>query len=150
MLDRCRNKRGSYGRRGITVCERWQTFEDFFADMGEPPSAEHSIDRIDNNGHYEPGNCRWATRTQQARNTSTNTVLEHDGRAMTIAEWSATTGIKDSTICVRLYDLGWSVARALTTPAAQKLPEPQPWLRVGMSRSAWYRARAAAARKVVK
>lgn len=140
MLFRCRHKIRAYGRRGIAVCERWQTFENFLSDMGEPPTKRHSIDRINNDGDYEPGNCRWATQTEQARNTSTNTILEHDGRALTIAEWSEVTGIKEPTICVRLYELGWSVERALTTPVAARLPEPRPWERVGMSRSSWYRA----------
>lgn len=73
MKDRCSNPNGKswkyYGGRGIRVCERWiNSFEDFYADMGPRPSLEYSIDRIDVNGNYEPGNCRWATKAQQIAN----------------------------------------------------------------------------------
>lgn len=72
MLTRCTNPKSqdweNYGGRGIRVCERWQDFKKFLADMGRKPSASHSIDRIDVNGNYEPSNCRWATPKEQRAN----------------------------------------------------------------------------------
>ncbi len=77
MINRCANPQNpnfrNYGARGITVCKRWaESFEAFLIDMGRRPSPHHSIDRINNNGNYEPGNCRWATRSQQGHNTRNN------------------------------------------------------------------------------
>ena len=92
MIQRCTNQRHPkyprYGGRGITVCERWRSFENFYADMGARPSPLHSIDRIDNDGNYEPGNCRWATPKQQVRNRSNTRMLTIDGVTLPQAEWS--------------------------------------------------------------
>lgn len=122
MRMRCRATRGpnykSYGSRGIKVCERWNKFENFIADMGLRPSPKHSVDRIDNNGDYEPNNCRWATKLEQVLNRRSHpgfTSITHDGKTMSLAEWSRLTGVKAATIRARL-DVGWSVAKALTTP----------------------------------
>ncbi|HBM7586585.1 TPA: hypothetical protein LZ306_003371 [Enterobacter bugandensis] len=77
----------SYGRRGITVCERWlNSFEHFYSDMGDRPSSKHSIDRIDVNKGYFPENCRWATSKEQARNRRTNVIIETPDGDMCIAE----------------------------------------------------------------
>jgi hypothetical protein len=102
-----------YRGRGIIVCERWvNSFPAFLADMGIcPPNM--TLDRIDNNGNYEPGNCRWATRTEQQRNTCRNRRLTHDGVEMTITEWAIRLGVKANTITCRLRR-GWSADKALS------------------------------------
>lgn len=119
MRQRCINpnnpKYPIYGGRGISVCERWQKFENFIADMGNRPSADHSLDRIDNDGNYEPSNCRWATRVEQQNNQSNTTRLEFQGETLTIHQWATRLGIKAKTIDGRLRS-GWSVEDALSHP----------------------------------
>ncbi len=120
MLYRCYGTKGSsypdYGGRGIRVCYRWRrSFANFLKDMGPRPSRRHSIDRFPNqNGNYEPGNCRWATITQQTRNTRRNNLLTHDGKTLCLAEWSEITGINQGTLRSRRR-LGWDAKRILTT-----------------------------------
>lgn len=126
MLDRCYNPTEvgfhNYGGRGIGVCKRWRdSFEAFLADVGPRPSPAHSLDRIDNDGHYEPGNVRWATRVQQGRNRSTNRHLTLHGVTMAVCEWAERVGISREAIHNRLAD-GWSVERTLTTPIRPKRP----------------------------
>jgi hypothetical protein len=116
MLARCRRKTNKkYAGRGITVCERWLSFEHFFADMGERPVGM-TIDRIDNGAGYFPGNCRWATPIQQARNRRNSHLLTALGKTMTLAEWEEETGINRMTIECRLLR-GWDNDRAVSTPA---------------------------------
>lgn len=124
MLMRCENPNvknyEDYGGRGIRVCERWHTFENFFADMGQKPTPKHSLDRWpDNDGNYEPGNCRWATRKQQARNKRSNTkVVVHD-REMVLAEACEMYGISHSRVRGRIKS-GWAVEDAVITPIGSK------------------------------
>ena len=105
----------NYGDRGITVCERWESFENFLEDMGERPSSKHSIDRIDNDGPYSPENCRWATRNEQNRNKRTNRLLTHGGKTLCLAAWAEELSINYMTLLGRLK-FGWSVEQAITTP----------------------------------
>jgi hypothetical protein len=118
MHDRCYNpdspKYPRYGGRGIYVCERWHTFENYYADMGDVPDGM-SVDRIDNDGPYSPDNCRIATWTQQRRNSSRVHVVEYMGIKACLAEWSERTGLSRSVIQKRLKS-GKSVEEALTTP----------------------------------
>jgi len=118
MKARCSNpnnhKWADYGGRGIRYTPAWETFDGFLADMGECPSSKHSIDRIDVNNNYEPSNCRWATPIEQGNNQRTNTLLTHNGRTMTLADWSRETGINRTTILQRINRSKWSVERALT------------------------------------
>lgn len=90
-----------YGGRGIKVCSRWMSFEGFLADMGDRPAGK-TLDRIDNEGNYEPGNCRWATPAEQARNTRRTRLLTIDGETLCLADWAARVGIKRQTLYRRI------------------------------------------------
>jgi hypothetical protein len=132
MKARCENTNTrsypNYGGRGISVCTRWRdSFETFLADMGPRPSSTHSIDRIDNEGNYEPGNCRWATVDIQANNKRRTIVLTFDGRTQPLTAWASEVGIARDTLNARLRSYGWDVERALTTPVtrSQCLPKSQ-------------------------
>ncbi len=102
----------NYAGRGITLCARWQTFENFLADMGEPPPGL-SLDRIDNDGNYEPGNCRWADRKTQARNQRHVIWLEHNGKRKRLVEWAEDLGVPYYLLYKRLR-LGFPAAKILT------------------------------------
>lgn len=120
MLQRCCNPRlanyKNYGGRGITVCERWLEFANFLEDMGDRPSAKHSIDRIDNDKGYSKENCRWATQSQQRRNARSNRLLAFNGSVKCVTEWSEHLGIPRHVLQLRL-NRGWSIKRTLSTPA---------------------------------
>ena len=106
MKHRCSNPANvawkNYGGRGIYVCERWRnSFEDFFADMGYRPDKQYDLDRINNNGNYEPGNVRWATRAQNVRNQRSNFLIEINGVSKCGAEWAEIAGRERHTIINR-------------------------------------------------
>lgn len=118
MRMRCANMKDAsypyYGARGIKVCERWRSFENFLADMGKRPSPEYSLDRYpDNDGNYEPGNVRWATQKEQSNNTRHNVWIEFNGERRTVRQWAKTMRINECTLHRRLRS-GWSTEKALT------------------------------------
>ena len=113
MRSRCST--GHYVSRGIAVCDRWGSFEAFLADMGPKPDPTYSIDRIDNLQGYEPGNCRWATQSQQTRNFSRNHLITANGETMPLAAWAESTGISSGTILGRIR-AGWGAEKAVSTP----------------------------------
>jgi hypothetical protein len=111
----------NYGGRGITVCDRWRdSFVAFYEDMGERPSPKHSIDRIDSNGNYEPGNCRWATPKQQMNNRRANRMITIDGETLSLQKWADRSGINRSTIYSRVGH-GWPLDKAVSVPAGGTL-----------------------------
>lgn len=122
MRGRCSNPNlesaHNYYHRGIRVCDRWQKFENFLEDMGDAPEGM-SIDRIDNDGNYEPGNCRWATPKQQGNNRSTNVWYSLNGLTLTISGWAESLGIQPNTLWMRI-DAGMPIERALTNPLAKR------------------------------
>lgn len=119
MINRCQNPHSPdyhrYGGRGIQVCTRWGDFALFLADMGHKPAGT-TIDRIDPNGHYEPSNCRWATRKQQGRNRRNNRMLTHDGETLCLSEWAERLGVVANAVRWRLI-AGWSVSEAVAIPS---------------------------------
>lgn len=129
MHCRCSNPSdrayANYGGRGIYVAAAWDSFEQFFADMGARPSQAHSLDRIDNDGPYSPSNCRWATRQEQRANQRPRKDaiwLEHDGERKTLDEWARLAGVRYSTMHARITRYGWDAARAVTTPSRSYTP----------------------------
>lgn len=120
MISRCTMQNTKsyprYGGRGIKICDSWrQSFDAFLADMGNCPGSEWTVERDDYNGNYEPGNCRWATRKEQNRNSSHNRMIEFDGQSRCLSEWAEVVGINYRTLATRLGK-GWSIHRALTEP----------------------------------
>jgi hypothetical protein len=166
MRSRCNNPRATafadYGGRGIQCCKAWSSFTRFIADMGQRPTPAHTLERNDVNGHYEPRNCRWATRAEQAANKRNTIRVTHQGVIRRVPElaaqaglstsamwlrvkrgaadltrgskrrgwitfngvtdtydgWSRRTGIKPSTIAMRLTKYGWPLDKALTQGAS--------------------------------
>jgi len=132
MRQRCNNKNNhgykDYGGRGISVCERWDIFENFKDDMYDSyckqvdsfGKKDSTIERKDVNGNYCLENCKWATIKEQNNNMRSNVVIKHNGKEKNIYEWSEITGINVTTIWNRINMYGWSKAKALTTMPIKK------------------------------
>ncbi len=116
---RCENidhpKYPIYGARGISVCKRWQIFENFLADMGKRPEGYTSIDRKENDGNYEPGNCRWSTAPEQCRNRRDSVLLTYKGETLNYIDWARRLGVSHTTLRHR-FNKGWSVEKTFETP----------------------------------
>ncbi len=121
MRMRCHNPKSTqyrwYGGRGIKVCQRWDSFHNFLADMGTRPSQKHTLDRINGDGDYEPENCRWSTQKEQMNNTRRTKHLTVDENTKTVTDWSESGEISSSLIHNRLRK-GWTVKEAITRPRA--------------------------------
>lgn len=117
IITRCcdpkHNSFKNYGGRGIRVCDRWKhSVTDFISDVGLAPSPRHSIERIETDGNYEPGNCRWATKSEQNRNKRGNRIIEWQGKKLCLIELAELSGLKFSTLHARL-ERGWSIEEAV-------------------------------------
>lgn len=123
MKQRCINptntRYADYGGRGITVCERWSVFVNFLADMGRRPTPKHSIERLNNDLGYAPGNCKWATKSEQCNNKRNNVVYTYDGKTLTLAQWAEETGLPYSCLQYR-HQKGWPAVKLLTKPSNKK------------------------------
>lgn len=119
MRNRCTKPNATgyenYGGRGIAVCERWEHFEKFLEDMGEPPPGG-SLDRIDNDKGYSPDNCRWATRERQQRNNRRTRLVTYQGIEKPLPDWCDELGLNYGMVYQRLHCQGWSVEEAFTLP----------------------------------
>ena len=122
MRQRCIGKttHHEYKKRGITICERWSSFEMFYMDMGEPPANGYTLDRINNDLGYFKENCRWATKKEQARNRRTNLVIPYLGRTYTLSELAEVSGIERSVLVNRIKRDGWTVEDAVNRPVIRK------------------------------
>lgn len=126
MKSRCyyvRNIRyNNYGGRGITVCDEWKNDFKVFYNWAITNGYKENltIDRIDNNGNYEPSNCRWVDMKTQQNNKSNNYLVTYNNETHTVAEWSKITGLKESTLHMRLKNYKWTVEMALTTPVRNR------------------------------
>lgn len=144
MKTRCLNQKDAayprYGGRGITICRAWidsyEAFRDWAMANGYRPHL--TIDRENNDGHYEPDNCRWATYAEQNRNYRRNRPIFYGGRHVLIGDLAAEKGLPADVVKNRVRRYGWPIAKALNTPVKPRVKN-EPWKALGMSRSTWHR-----------
>jgi hypothetical protein len=126
MIRRCRYPPHPvyphYGGRGITVCEAWSDVKTFYSDMGPRPTPKHWLERIDNDGNYEPGNCKWATIEEQCQNKRTTTPITYQGRTMTLQAWARQPNVhvNVNTLRYRIQTKGLTLEQALACPKYQR------------------------------
>lgn len=124
MIDRCKYPSTAafekYGGRGIKVSEKWMKFSVFLFDMGLAPSQKHSLERIDNNLGYFAENCKWATHSEQMRNTSRTIKITFNGKTQCAKDWAKDLNLNYAALLQRMSKLGWSCEKALTTPIKPK------------------------------
>ncbi|HQS33741.1 hypothetical protein [Polaromonas sp.] len=125
MMDRCYNpdckSYPDYGGRGIAVCKSWHDIATFVAELPPGYKSGLEIDRIDNDGHYQPGNVRWATRRKNTGNRRSARLLDFNGRTQSMTDWAAELGMSVGTLWTRIEKEGWSVERALTDPVISRV-----------------------------
>lgn len=123
MIQRCTNPKNphykDYGGRGITICQRWFEFENFYKDMGDRPK-EKTLDRKNNNGNYTPKNCKWSTQKEQSNNQRTNRLITFKNKTLTLSQWADRLNIKAKVIGDRINKLRWSIEKAFTTPVRKR------------------------------
>ncbi len=123
MIQRCTNHNAtryiSYGEKGITVCDKWLSFEGFYEDMGLRPIGT-TLDRVDNNSGYYKENCRWATKQQQDNNRSSNINITYQNKTQTLMQWSRELGINWNTLHSRIVKSKWEITKALSFPVRIK------------------------------
>jgi hypothetical protein len=128
IKTRCQNEDNpafdKYGAKGVTLCRRWQCFENFLADMGERPGPGYSIERRKNAKGYTPSNCRWIPKGEQARNKTTNHRITVNGETKLLADWARILGCPHTTLLTRLRN-GWSEEATVTTPIRAHKPYAQ-------------------------
>ena len=107
--------------KNISICKAWEEYDNFFNDMMPTYVQGLTLDRIDNDGNYEPTNCRWATKRQQAENRSTTRLFSYNGKSQTLIRWAEELHIKQSTLAMRYYKYNWTIEKIFTTPTRKRI-----------------------------